>query len=485
MQNFILFTYLCMTIGLGPPAGIATERSRPVDAAPQLRGSSDNNARSAKPKHGTDGERVSQKGSKKKRKRRRRSRTSSDTSDSLSTSNSTASVSDLGSSSSDSSIVDTEKKKAGTSIWEKLKDIWCMESRPSHMRHRSGIQGMSLSEIMKYKEHYELESQKRGVGAAIFGRDQRVKPRRYKSQRDDGVARLHPARWERLPMAEPKKYWRRVPKKRDEIFRHLHLAHYGADGLINEATLVKLHDRQVPVELSMLHGANFTRAKSQGQDSSAWAEPTEVRQLQEAVLNYATVMHILWPFDFGPLVIMRVLIECRWGEAAGSDEKARIMIVSRFFNEIVKENSGRAVRGEPPADFEKARAKYSRIVMSTFPTLGHMSTASTGGNNAVINSANANNRNQGGARKGGRPFIPGGGGGGNGGANGGLNAPKAVHNGRPVCFNLNQASGCGRRQGAADACLGPKGALFAHYCNFYDRAAGCFCLAQHPRVQFH
>ena len=172
----------------------------------------------------------------------------------------------------------------------------------------------------------------------------------------------------------------------------------------------------------------------------------------------------------------------------GTDEKACISLVSRFFNEIVKENSSRAVRGEPPADFEKARAKYTRIVMAVFPTLAHLA----GGGNSAAGSAakggqasGSHGGNQGGnqrGRRGGQQF---GGSAGSGAGNGGLNAPKAVHNNRPVCFNFNPVGGCGRRQGASDACLGPKGALFAHYCNFYDKSSGSFCLLQHPRVQFH
>lgn len=217
-------------------------------------------------------------------------------------------------------------------IWERLSDIWAMEARPEHMRRRSGIKNMSLGDIIKYKEHYERESEKRGIGNAIFGKDRKLREKRFKAAKDNGCTKLHPARWERLPMAEPKKYWKQVPKKREEIFRHLHLSHYGAEGLINEQTLIRLHDRQVPVELNMLHAANFTKAKATSDNKTDWAEPTEVRQLQEAVLNYTTVMQILWPMDFGPLVITRVLVESRWGEAAGGNEKARIQLVSRYVN---------------------------------------------------------------------------------------------------------------------------------------------------------
>ena len=43
--------------------------------------------------------------------------------------------------------------------------------------------------------------------------------------------------------------------------------------------------------------------------------------------------------------------------------------ICRVFNETVRENSGRAVRGEPPTDFEQARYKWNRLVTSSFPTL--------------------------------------------------------------------------------------------------------------------
>ena len=136
-----------------------------------------------------------------------------------------------------------EQKAKEAAIWERLKDIWVMGERPAHMKNRKGIVDMSLSEIIKYKEHYEKEAEKRGVGGAIFGQDQKLKAKAFKKQNDNGSSKLHPARWERLPMVPPRKYWKKVPKKRDDIFRHLHLAHYGAEGMVNEATLVRLHDR--------------------------------------------------------------------------------------------------------------------------------------------------------------------------------------------------------------------------------------------------
>jgi hypothetical protein len=102
------------------------------------------------------------------------------------------------------------------------------------------------------------------------------------------------------------------------------------------------------------------------------------------------------------------------------------------------------------------------------------------------NDPSAGFKSQRGGRNSGRQFQPQGGNSSQGGGgSGGLNTPKAIHKGRLVCFNFNQASGCGRKQGAPDACVDRKGTLYAHYCNFFDRNTGKHCFAQHPRIQFH
>lgn len=181
------------------------------------------------------------------------SESSSSDSDSDSSSSSSSQDSSKASSSSESESGNDKTKKGGKkeckrkrkndAIWERLKDIWALEERPDHMKKRSGVRDMSLTEIIRYKEHFEKEAEKRGAGAAIFGKDKKLKVKKYKAQKDNGADKLHPARWERLPTVEPRKYWRKVPKRRENVYRHLHLGHYGAEGLVNEVTLVRLHDR--------------------------------------------------------------------------------------------------------------------------------------------------------------------------------------------------------------------------------------------------
>ncbi len=227
----------------------------------------------------------------------------------------------------------------------------------------------------------------------------------------------------------------------------------------------------MPIELKSLLRANFHK---DGGKSDELAEPAEVRHLQEAVCNYLTACHVLWPFDYGPLVLLRVLVENRWGEAAGADMRERAALVSRFFNEVVSDNSGRAVRGEPPLEYEKVRGKWTRLVETSFPQLGYINGTAQAGKGAAKQAGGKEAGRQGGAD--GR----GGGGGGSGAA-----VPKAMHNNRPVCFAFNLREGCKRQRGAPDACKDATGRLYAHYCNHYDKGRRAHCLAMHPRCMFH
>jgi hypothetical protein len=213
----------------------------------------------------------------------------------------------------------------------------------------------------------------------------------------------------------------------------------------------------VPIELKALLRANFHK---DGGRTADMTEPAEVRHLQEAVCNYLTISHVLWPFDYGPLVILRVLIENRWGEAAGGDMRERAGLVSRFFNEVVSDYSGRAVRGEPPLDYEKVRAKWGRLVETSFPQLGYLAGNGRQPGKASKESKGPDSKS-----------AP--------------NAPRALHNNRPVCFAFNLKEGCKRQRGAQDACRDATGRLYAHYCNYYDKNRKLHCLAMHPRCNFH
>jgi hypothetical protein len=73
-------------------------------------------------------------------------------------------------------------------------------------------------------------------------------------------------------------------------------------------------------------------------------DPKGIWQIHEALVNYATLMHVLWPYHYAWLNIWRLLVEVRFGELVSADERDRAALVTRFFNAVTKENSGRATR---------------------------------------------------------------------------------------------------------------------------------------------
>jgi hypothetical protein len=127
--------------------------------------------------------------------------------------------------------------------------------------------------------------------------------------------------------------------------------------------------------------------------------------LQQGLLTYAAIMHSIWPLDYTPHVLLRIMAECKWGEAAGGDRKSQMELVKRFFNDAAKENSGRAVRGEPPLDYPQCRARWAKALESVYPQLAVLSSVkslSGSGGAANAGGASTGGSNAGGGQKSGR-----------------------------------------------------------------------------------
>lgn len=274
----------------------------------------------------------------------------SDSDSSDSSSNSSRFSSSL---SEDSDSSPSRKKRSKKMLdLDLLEVLWPKEDRPDKLQSKSTIKHMSLSKLMKMKEIFDKEQAKRGLGVAVHGKDKPPKSQRFKEQRDNGTTKLHPARFLCMPFSEPKEYWNLVPTGRSQIYRHLPMQHLGVEDT-PEATIVKLHDRKVPVDLDMMA-----------------RDVKDLKQAQLAVANYVTIMRILHPIDMGPATIQLVLIHASFGENLGDNLKNRLLLVKRFFEESARENSGRAVRKEPPMTFEQVQAKWVKIAASIYPNLG-------------------------------------------------------------------------------------------------------------------
>jgi hypothetical protein len=199
--------------------------------------------------------------SKKARKHKKKARSSS-------SSSSNSSGTDQQDSSSSSSDEETTKEDGGKYAHlpkeqqaieialdkklELLNSLWAEEDRPATLKTREDIRDHTIDTLMACKAEISKEEAKRGVGTAQYGRDKKLAPKKYEAMIDDGVKKFHMVRFERLPAVEPRKYMKKWDMKREPVYRHIPLRHYGIEGQVLESTIVRLHNRGTPVELEML-----------------------------------------------------------------------------------------------------------------------------------------------------------------------------------------------------------------------------------------
>jgi len=178
------------------------------------------------------------------------------------------------------------------STWTLLLRIWPIEDRPEEMTDPAVVSSLSFDQLIEYKKHYEALVKREGKGDGVFGKDCTIPTKRFEAGEDNCADLLHPARFQRAPILDRRKYWHLVPVKRGHTYRRLALERCGADGKVSECVIVRAHDRSLPLKLKMFMTTNraqkslgVTEAKEAGQD---WENPRvskkEIYNLKK--LNY-------------------------------------------------------------------------------------------------------------------------------------------------------------------------------------------------------
>lgn len=274
-----------------------------------------------KKKHGSTDNVQSQKDKPKSRKKRSRetssesAQTESTSDQSSSSSESVGSAATSSSSGSEQSAKKKSKKRRAKRDrakvdWDLINLAWPIEDRPQGLQSREGMKGRDIDALVRFKSEIAKVEEKKELGDEAFSRDAVLKKIKFKAASDDGVKKLHPARGLRQPLALPSEWYAKlVPRKREQIVRNFPVEHYGMAGQVSQKVLGKAHNRAVTLSLDQ-----FCR-----QDASA--ADLSVKQIQEAVINFAVVLHALWPTDYSALVVLRVLAEAGWGDVAGQDNR--------------------------------------------------------------------------------------------------------------------------------------------------------------------
>jgi len=140
-----------------------------------------------------------------------------------------------------------------------IRSIWPAEDRPVELQQDAIINSMSMDTVLALKRCWDEKKKKEEKSDDTFRKDADIPTKRYEAGPDNCNDLLHPARWERDPICEPKAFWYRVPTKRSHCYRRLALDHLGAANMISEHSIIRAHDRTAALEIKMFYSGNYTK----------------------------------------------------------------------------------------------------------------------------------------------------------------------------------------------------------------------------------
>lgn len=309
------------------------------------------------------------KGKKTKKKTRRDSSASSKSSDDSSEKDSSSSETDSSKDSEeDRKARKKSKKKRSFDKFDKLASIWRLERRPLWLQDRQEVNEMSWREIMEVKREHEREEQREEEdGGATSLRDVGIPTTKFEKAKDNRADKIHPASMLRLPIAKLERFWRKLPLKREPVFRNMPLRRALQGHVVPTSTLTKMHDRTVPVTLKMLLDQNsFRRPARDGGKDEPDLEPTaRLRNALAALWAYTAIQRQLWPMDDTPEILGLVLVKCDYGGAQRSDS-VKAAIIENTFNRVMVENAQRALERLPPVDGERMKRLLEEVLEQAF-----------------------------------------------------------------------------------------------------------------------
>ena len=233
----------------------------------------------------------------------------------------------------------------------------------------------TLLNMAKFQKETRIGSSSHGSKSA-FSKDSLPSSTVFKEARDNGARKLHEARFLRMPLIDHKKWWHMVPLTRTHMYRNIPLKFMGCQGQVAEKTVENAHDRSIAAQLKHYFSANISintkplkkieRSEEDGLSTVMdflWEEPSTLTHVQDAIINYQTVLHMLWPTDPSAIILLKVLTKFKWINA-GESLKEKVNTCTAFFNSVMRENAGRAVRGETVMSFEEQEALLKDVLIA-------------------------------------------------------------------------------------------------------------------------
>ena len=143
--------------------------------------------------------------------------------------------------------------------------------------------------------------------------------------------------------------------------------------MISEKALYWMHDVSKPLEVRFfLHSNSKTRSKknrrteiqtreSNGDEGGmhvesyiTWNEAGTVKELIEAVMNYAAATFMIRPWDYSGLVLLRCLHEVNFFALTSRDVREQRDLISEFVEDVFLANSRAMAKGKHPLSLKDA-----------------------------------------------------------------------------------------------------------------------------------
>ena len=182
--------------------------------------------------------------------------------------------------------------------------------------------------------------------------------------------------------------------------------------------------------------------------------------VQDAIANYAVLLHHLWPLDQSALIMNKVLVKYRW-LAQADDMKTRADIIASFFNNVLRANSKRAANREAVLCFNEQEATLKT-------TMAKFGLAPEFGGKVQSRRENKPQRPTYSAQAQSKPQKP--------------RYGPIMFNNTKVCFGFNSLDGreC-RSTPTATGCKDKNGVEYAHVCSKYLTDKNKHCFMAHKR----
>ena len=363
--------------------------------------------------------------------------------------------------------------------------LWPIDQRPKSLRSKDTVNAFKIEDLLALyrfskesekaeKDDNEDSSLKEGVQPTVT----------FKEVKDDRQKLLAPASFIRLPIKKYRYWYKNVPVKRRPFVKPADLAFTGTDNAVTDITLKRMHNRQNAMQIKHFYNGNLnvstkkTEVKTvteTGQVETsfdfAWTNPTNVHQLQEAMITYACCLHPLYPTDPTGLIMFRVLITFRW--LAHVDEHNRAKIIIAFIQDVLRQNASRAVNHEVILSYEEQMKVMKKML--TVNNVRPDIPIGEGKNVANAHSTAAGRQRESGDKSKAKSK-----------SNDKRHASFKSKTGAVlgVCYGYNDSGSrpC-TNPPFGDGCKRADGQMFAHVCNVFIQAQDKHCLGKHPRRQ--